>query len=130
MRSPEKRKPHRPSKVALLKFLVLGRPALSGLRVSRGRTYRVRQAQRKANTLQLQHAFLFHPLPFMRRSTIELHPIFSEAPHVRSSMPHPKTDLKQKSYRIAANNPMARVYKTFFIEIKIGVKEPSFSENK
>ena len=28
-------------------------------------------------------------------STIEVHPNFSEAPHLRSSIPHPKTDLSK-----------------------------------
>ena len=35
-----------------------------------------------------------------RRSTIEVHPNFSEAPHLRSSLPHPKTDLTKN--RIAS----------------------------
>ena len=46
----------------------------------------------------------------LRRSTIEIHPKFSEAPHSRSSIPHPKTGLQQKSNCIAVNNPMAQVY--------------------
>ena len=31
----------------------------------------------------------------MRRSPVEVHPNFSEAPHSRSSTPHPKTDLSK-----------------------------------
>ena len=51
-----------------------------------------------------------------RRSTIEVHPSFSEAPHhLRSSIPHAKTYfIQQKSNCIATKNPMAQVYKTFF----------------
>ena len=30
-----------------------------------------------------------------RRSTIEVHPKFSEAPHLRSSIPHPKTEFSK-----------------------------------
>ena len=70
-------------------------------------------------------------IPWQRRSTIEVHPIFSEAPHLRSSIPRPKTDFQQKSKCLVANNPMAQVYKTFFFfGIKIGTKKPRLSETK
>ena len=49
-----------------------------------------------------------------RHSAIEVHPNFSEAPHSRSSIPHPKTCFSKKSKFIATNNPMARAYKSFF----------------
>ena len=48
-----------------------------------------------------------------------------EEPHI-----WPENWLEQKSNCIAANNSMARVYKTLFFEIKIGVKEPRLSEKK
>ena len=37
--------------------------------------------------------------------------IFLETPHLRSFIPHPKTDFGTKSKRIAANTPMAQAYK-------------------
>ena len=57
-----------------------------------------------------------------RRSTIEVHPPFSEAPHLRSPIPLPKTDFSKKQKCIAANHPMARVFTTFLFEIKIGIQ--------
>ena len=52
-------------------------------------------------------------------------------------MPHPKTDVSKNQNCIAANNSMARVYKTFFFpKIKIdiptilGFKEPPSFRNK
>ena len=65
-----------------------------------------------------------------RHSTTEVHPKFSEAPRLRTSIPRPKNGLQQKSKRIAANVPMALVFKTLFFEIKIGVKELRLSETK
>ena len=53
---------------------------------------------------------------------------------LRFPLPHPKTDyIQRKSKCIAANNPMAQVYKKRQIEIKIdiptsGVKKPRLSE--
>ena len=38
-------------------------------------------------------AVLFRLAPPMRRSTVEVHPELSEAPHLRSSLPHPKNDI-------------------------------------
>ena len=66
---------------------------------------------------------------------IEVDPEFSEAPHLRSSIPHPKTDFSKKSNCIAANSPKARVYKTFFSKSRLAfrrlqVKEPRLSETK
>ena len=46
-----------------------------------------------------------------RRSTIEVHPKFSEAPYFGSSIPHTITDLTKISNRIPMNNPMAQEYK-------------------
>ena len=42
-------------------------------------------------------------ISLLRRSTIEVHPTFSEAPRVRSSIPHPRTDFSKNqiaSWRI------------------------------
>ena len=37
-----------------------------------------------------------HLLDLMRHATVEVHHFFSEAPHLRSSRPRPKTDLGGK----------------------------------
>ena len=65
------------------------------------------------------HKVEFHEAE--RRSTIEVHPKVSEAPHLRSSIPHPKTDFRKKSKCLAAKNPMAQVYKKRKIEIKVDI---------
>ena len=44
---------------------------------------------------------------YMRLSTVEAHPNFSEAPHLRSSIPLPENWLQQKSNCTPTNNPMA-----------------------
>ena len=45
-------------------------------------------------------------------STIEVHPKVSGAhPHLRSSIPYPKTDFQQKSSCIPMKNPMTQLYK-------------------
>ena len=47
-----------------------------------------------------------------RSSTIVVHPeFFFDVPHLRSSIPHPKTDSSKQSNCIPMNNPMAQVYK-------------------
>ena len=60
-----------------------------------------------------------------RRPTIEVHPNFSESPPLRSSTPHPNTDLRKN--QIASRrriNPRTQVYKTlFFFEIKIDMND-------
>ena len=61
----------------------------------------------------------------LMHATIEVHLNVSEAPHLRSSIPHPKTDFQQKSKYVAANNPMAQVYKVFFWRFW-GQEIPSF----
>ena len=44
-----------------------------------------------------------------RRSTIEVDPNFSKAPHLRSSIPHPNTDVSKKINCTPMNNSMAQV---------------------
>ena len=56
-----------------------------------------------------------------RRSTIKVHPIFSEAPHVRGSTPRPKTGSEKKTKCILMNNSMARVYSYVIFRNKIGL---------
>ena len=56
-----------------------------------------------------------------RRSTIEVHPKFSEAPHLRSSSTSPEYRLQLKSNCIPMNNPMAQVYQNVFFRNKIGI---------
>ena len=47
-------------------------------------------------------------------------PNFSEAPHLRSSIPPPSENwLRQKSNRVPMNNPTAQVYKNVFFRNKI-----------
>ena len=55
------------------------------------------------------------------RSTIEVNPNFSEAPHLRSSTPHPKTDFGKKynaSWQIV---PWPKSTKSFFFKTKIEI---------
>ena len=58
-----------------------------------------------------------------RRSTIEVHPKCSEAPHLRTSPPHPKTDLSKKTQIPSrkTKNHRPRVYKSIFFRNKIGI---------
>ena len=52
---------------------------------------------------------------------MEINPEFSEA-HLRSSIPHPKTDGQHyKLNCISMNNPMAQVYKNVISRNKIGI---------
>ena len=58
---------------------------------------------------------------------------FSEAPHLRSSIPHPKTDFGKNIYIcIPMNNPVAQVYQNVIFRNKIviptilGKRSPSF----
>ena len=78
---------------------------------------------------------LFHP---MRRSTIKIHPNFSEAPHLRSSIPtvsHPKTDSSKKSSCIPMNTPIAQGHIYVMFRYKIGILtflsqgDPSFRKH-
>ena len=56
-----------------------------------------------------------------RRSTVEVHPNFSEAQYLRSSIPHPKTDLNKKPNWIPTNHPMAQVTNMPFFETNFGI---------
>ena len=55
------------------------------------------------------------------RSTIEVHPKVSEAPHSRSSIPHPKTDFRKN--RIASRGilPWSKCTIASFFRDKIGI---------
>ena len=69
-----------------------------------------------------------------RRSTLEVHPISSEAPHVWSSIPHPEADICTTSSCIPMHKAMTQVRKTPFFETRLAfqpfwVKEPRHSEN-
>ena len=71
-----------------------------------------------------------------RRSTIEVHPNFSEAPHVRSSIPLPKPEFSRNqnaSRRIFPYGPSLQ--NVFFSKSRLtfrrfAVKEPRISETK
>ena len=56
-----------------------------------------------------------------RRSTIEVHPNFSEAQYLRSSIPHPKTDLNKKPSWIPTNHSMAQVTNMPFFETNFDI---------
>ena len=56
-----------------------------------------------------------------RHSTIEVPPDFSEAPHSRSPIPHPKTDLSKNQIASRRIIPWPESYKTFFFGIKIEI---------
>ena len=62
---------------------------------------------------------VYFPL-LVRRSKIEVHANFSEAPYMRSSIPHPK-QIQLKSNCITMNNLMAHVYKNLSFLNKIGI---------
>ena len=51
----------------------------------------------------------------------EVHPNFSEAPHLRGSIPHPKTDFSKNQIAPPMNNPMAQLYKNVIFRNKIGI---------
>ena len=55
-----------------------------------------------------------------RHSTIEVHPKFSEAPHLRSSIPHPITDFSKNQKASRRKLPGPKSTTSFFFEIKIG----------
>ena len=63
------------------------------------------------------------PIKIRGRSTMEVYPNFSEAPPLRSSLPHPKTDLSAKnqiaSRRIIPYSPS--IQKGLFLRPKIGI---------
>ena len=60
--------------------------------------------------------------PLLRRSTIEVHPNFSEAPHSRSSIPHAKTNLNENQNASRRIIPWPKSSKRFFFsEIKIDI---------
>ena len=70
----------------------------------------------------------------MRRSTIDIHPNFSEAPDLRSSIPHPKTNfstIQIASRRILPwpENTIASLFETRFTFRRVWVKEPRPWEN-
>ena len=56
-----------------------------------------------------------------RRSAIDIHPIFSEAPRLRSSIPHPKTDFSKNQHASRRIIPWPKPTKRFFFEMKIGI---------
>ena len=66
----------------------------------------------------------------MRRSKIEVHPEFSEASHLKSSIqvphpmlaPHPKTDFNENQIAIPMNDLMAQVYKNVILRNDIAIR--------
>ena len=52
---------------------------------------------------------------------IAVHPEFTEAPHLRSSIPHPKTDFSKNQIASRRIIPWPESTKRFFSEIKIGI---------
>ena len=70
-----------------------------------------------------------------RRSTIEVRPTFSEAPHVRSSIPHPKTDISRSQNKSRRITPWPESTTRFSSKSRLTfrrfrVKEPRLSETK
>ena len=70
-----------------------------------------------------------------RRSTTEVHPKFSEAPHLRSSIPHPKTDFSKNQIASRRIIPWPKPTKRFLSKSRLtfrrfGVKEPRLTETK
>ena len=57
---------------------------------------------------------------YRSRSTIEVHLNVSDVPHLRSSIPHPKTDFSKKRHASRRIIPWPKSRKSFF-EIKIGI---------
>ena len=70
----------------------------------------------------------------VRRSTIKVHPNFSKAPHLRSSLPHLKTDFSKKtqiaSRRIILGPSLENVFfsKPRMAFRRFGLKEPVFQK--
>ena len=62
-----------------------------------------------------------------RRSTVEVHPNFSEDPHLRSSLPYPKNDLSKNQMASRSKSHGASTQKTFR---RFWVKAPRHSETK
>ena len=58
---------------------------------------------------------------WLRRSTIEVHSTFSEAPHLRNSIPHPKTDFSKKQIASWWIIPWPQVYKNVSVRNKNGI---------
>ena len=58
-----------------------------------------------------------------RRSTIKVHPNFSEAPQLRSSVPPPENRLRQKSNGIPMNDPTAQVFKNVIFETRLAFSD-------
>ena len=83
-------------------------------------------------TFQRIYFFLY----LSRRSTIEVHTNFSEGPHLKCSIPHPKTDSTAK-HQITSRwiVPWPEYSKTSFFETRLlafrrfWVKKPRHSEN-
>ena len=71
---------------------------------------------------------------YVRRSTIEIHPSFSEAPHLRSSVPYPITDFSKNQIASRWIIPWPTYPITYFFETRLAfrrfwAKEPRHSEN-
>ena len=65
----------------------------------------------------------------LRRSTIEVHPTFSEAPHLTSSIPHPKTEFSKSqnaSRRIIPHG--LSLQNAFFSKSRLGSRNPVFQK--
>ena len=58
----------------------------------------------------------------MRRSTIEVHPIFSEAPHLRSSVSHAKTDFSTNHTAFQLILPWFKLTKTPLFETRLAFR--------
>ena len=56
-----------------------------------------------------------------RRSSIEVHPEHSEAPHLKSSMPQPTPDFSKKSSSIPMGGPMIQGCKNVIFRDKIDI---------
>ena len=56
-----------------------------------------------------------------RHSTIEVHPAVSDAPHLRSSIPHPKPNFSKTQIASRRTIPWSDSRKRFFFEIKIDI---------
>ena len=70
-----------------------------------------------------------------RHSTIEVHPTLSEAPHLRSSIPHPNTDFRKNQNALGRLTPWPKSTKRFLSNLRLtfrrfGVEEPRLSEEK
>ena len=70
-----------------------------------------------------------------RCSTIKVRPKFSEAPHLSSSIPHPKTDFSKSQIASRRIIPWSESRKRFFSKSRLafrrfGLKEARLSETK